>query len=62
MPKTHSAPVVLTLQQQLYSWRNRAETLRSIAAASRDQAARAVLTQRAEAWEKRAAEAERQLG
>jgi hypothetical protein len=62
MPKIRPAPVVLTLQQQLYSWRSRAETLRSIAASSRDQAARAVLTQRAEIWEKRAAEAERESG
>jgi len=53
------APVILTLQQNIQSWRQRAQTLRMIAASSRDQSARAVLSERAAQWESKAAEAEK---
>lgn len=59
MPRMKPAPVVLTLQQNIQSWRQRAQTLRMIAASSRDQSARAVLAERAAQWESKAAEAER---
>lgn len=58
MPRPRQTPVVLSLEQQTKSWRQRAETLRRIAASSRDPRARTVLTQRAELWERQATEAE----
>jgi len=59
MPRKKPAPVVLTVQQNIQSWRQRAQTLRMIAASSRDQSARAVLNERAAQWESKAAEAEK---
>lgn len=59
MPKAKQAPVVLTLQQKVQSWRHRAQNLRNIAETSKDPTARKILTQRAEAWEQQADEAER---
>lgn len=58
MPRMKPAPVVLTVQQNIQSWRQRAQTLRMIAASSRDQSARAVLSERAAQWDSKAAEAE----
>ena len=59
MPKLPQPPVVLTLAQKIQSWRQRAQTLRMIAASSRDEKARAVLMARAAEWERKAEEAEK---
>ena len=59
MPKAKQAPVILTLQQKVQSWRHRAQNLRNIADTSNDPTARKILTQRAEVWEQQADEAER---
>jgi hypothetical protein len=58
MSRTRPSPIVLTPQQQVHSWRSRADTLRRIAATSRDPTARRVLLERAETWEKRVVEVE----
>jgi hypothetical protein len=58
MPKVRPPPIVLTLQQQIHSWRQRAQTLRMIAASSHDATVRRNLIERAESWERRARAAE----
>ncbi len=59
MPRPKQAPVVLTLQQKVQSWRHRGRNLRMIAATSHNASARKVLIQRAEFWEEQAVAAER---
>lgn len=59
MPKLPQTPVVLTPAQKIQSWRQQAQTLRMIAASSRNENARATLIARAADLERQADEAER---